>query len=198
MAIKLYRPQSSSQLCFVSTGMKFRIWLRMCELRLPGGSRGNEIAWLKRSKSPTPPSSSCRAGPFRPPTRPGRLGALLAFCAWTFALPNTPFRDFEHWYSPALASIAVLLASSVLGLLAPLFQRPLATGLGHSRPARRDVRGGPCARPGSGGAPLRVVPALCRTVSAYGSGVSRTEATSLPTIGLVTLLWASVVAVFTT
>jgi hypothetical protein len=55
------------------------------------------------------------------------LAALIAFCAWAFALPNTPFREFP-WYSPALASIAVLLGSTVLGLLAPLFQRPLGTG----------------------------------------------------------------------
>jgi hypothetical protein len=56
------------------------------------------------------------------------MAALLAFCAWAFALPNTPFRGFTEWYSPGLAGIAVLLASAVLGLLAPLFQRPLGTG----------------------------------------------------------------------
>jgi|SRR5947209_1499419 len=55
------------------------------------------------------------------------MAALISFCAWAFALPSTPFRDF-NWYSPALASIAVLLASTILGLLAPLFQRPLGTG----------------------------------------------------------------------
>jgi hypothetical protein len=55
------------------------------------------------------------------------IAALLSFYAWAFALPQTPFREFS-WYSPALASLAVLLASAVLGLLAPLFQRPLGTG----------------------------------------------------------------------
>jgi hypothetical protein len=55
------------------------------------------------------------------------IAALLAFCAWAFALPDAPFRQFG-WYSPALAAIAVLLASTVLGLVAPLFQRPLGTG----------------------------------------------------------------------
>ena len=55
------------------------------------------------------------------------IAALLSFYAWAFALPQTPFREFS-WYSPALASLAVLLASTVLGLLAPLFQRPLGTG----------------------------------------------------------------------
>jgi hypothetical protein len=50
--------------------------------------------------------------------------ALIAFFAWTFALPNTPFRDF-NWHSPALVSIAVLVISTVLGLMAPLFQNKL-------------------------------------------------------------------------
>jgi hypothetical protein len=50
--------------------------------------------------------------------------ALIAFFAWAFALPNTPFRDF-NWHSPALASIAVLVVSTVLGLMAPLFQNKL-------------------------------------------------------------------------
>ena len=50
--------------------------------------------------------------------------ALIAFLAWAFALPDTPFRDF-NWYSPALASIAVLVISAILGLMAPLFQNKL-------------------------------------------------------------------------
>lgn len=49
---------------------------------------------------------------------------LVAYCAWAFALPNTPFLQFE-WYSPALASIGVIFSSTILGLLAPLFQNPL-------------------------------------------------------------------------
>lgn len=56
------------------------------------------------------------------------VAALVAFCTWAFALPNTPFREFRDWYSPALASIAVLFASTALGLVAPLFQRELGTG----------------------------------------------------------------------
>jgi hypothetical protein len=54
------------------------------------------------------------------------VAALLAFCAWAFALPSTPFREFA-WYSPALATIVILLSSAILGLVAPLFQRPLGT-----------------------------------------------------------------------
>jgi hypothetical protein len=56
------------------------------------------------------------------------FAATLAYFAWAFALPDTPFRQFENnWYSAGLAGIAVLVASTVLGLLAPLFQRPLGT-----------------------------------------------------------------------
>ena len=54
------------------------------------------------------------------------FAALLAFFTWAFALPDTPFKErFPEWYSPGLASIAVLLGSTLLGLLAPLFQRKL-------------------------------------------------------------------------
>jgi hypothetical protein len=50
--------------------------------------------------------------------------ATLAYCAWAFALPKTPFAEFD-WYSSALAGIAVLIASTILGLLAPFFQNPI-------------------------------------------------------------------------
>jgi hypothetical protein len=54
--------------------------------------------------------------------------ALLSFAAWAFALPNAPFSRYP-WYSPPIAGFVVLLASTVLGLLAPLFQNPLGTGM---------------------------------------------------------------------
>ena len=53
------------------------------------------------------------------------FAASVAFCAWAFALPNSPFSEFKDWYSSALAGVAVLVASTVLGLLAPFFQRSL-------------------------------------------------------------------------
>jgi hypothetical protein len=53
------------------------------------------------------------------------FAATVAYCAWAFALPNTPFASYS-WYSAALSGIAVLVASTVLGLLAPFFQRPLS------------------------------------------------------------------------
>lgn len=52
------------------------------------------------------------------------FAATVAFCAWAFALPQSPFAAY-NWYSPALSSLAVLLVSTLLGLLAPLLQRPL-------------------------------------------------------------------------
>jgi hypothetical protein len=54
------------------------------------------------------------------------IAALIAFSAWAFALPNSPFGYKFPWYSQALAAIAVVVASTILGLLAPLFQRPLS------------------------------------------------------------------------
>jgi hypothetical protein len=52
------------------------------------------------------------------------FAATVAYSAWAFALPGTPFREFS-WYSAGLAGVAVLVASTVLGLLAPLFQKRL-------------------------------------------------------------------------
>jgi len=52
------------------------------------------------------------------------IAASIAYCAWAFALPRTPFAEFS-WYSSALSGIAVLVASTVLGLLAPFFQLPI-------------------------------------------------------------------------
>ena len=50
--------------------------------------------------------------------------SMLAYTAWAIALPNTPFAQLS-WYSAPLSGIVVLLASTVLGLLAPIFQSPL-------------------------------------------------------------------------
>jgi hypothetical protein len=52
------------------------------------------------------------------------FAATLAYCAWAFALPS-PFAD-SGMYPPGLAAIGVLVVSTILGLLAPLFQRPLS------------------------------------------------------------------------
>jgi hypothetical protein len=52
------------------------------------------------------------------------FAATVAYCAWAFALPNAPFTGYP-WYSPSLSGVAVLVASTGLGLLAPFFQKPL-------------------------------------------------------------------------
>jgi hypothetical protein len=53
------------------------------------------------------------------------FAATTAYSAWALALPNTPFAQYE-WYSSALSGVVVLVASTVLGLLAPFFQRSLS------------------------------------------------------------------------
>lgn len=50
--------------------------------------------------------------------------AAVAYATWGFALPDSPFST-QPWYSAALAGVAVLVISTLLGLLAPLFQRKL-------------------------------------------------------------------------
>lgn len=52
------------------------------------------------------------------------FAATFAFSAWTLALPRSPFAEYP-WYSSALSGVAVLVASTVLGLLAPFFQQQL-------------------------------------------------------------------------
>lgn len=52
------------------------------------------------------------------------FAASVAFGAWAFALPQSPFAEFG-WYSSALSGVVVLITSAVLGLLAPFFQRQL-------------------------------------------------------------------------
>jgi hypothetical protein len=49
--------------------------------------------------------------------------ATVAYWAWAQALPNSPFTEL---YSQGLSCVIVLVTSAALGLLAPLFQRPLS------------------------------------------------------------------------
>ena len=48
----------------------------------------------------------------------------IAYVAWAFTLPASPFASLA-WYSSALAGIIVLVTSTVLGLVSPLFARPM-------------------------------------------------------------------------
>lgn len=54
------------------------------------------------------------------------FAATVSYTAWGFALPHSPFTEYS-WYSSALSGLAVVVASTLLGLLAPLFQKPLGT-----------------------------------------------------------------------
>jgi hypothetical protein len=64
--------------------------------------------------------------PFSPRKWPlWEMGAgTISYLAWAFALPESPFSGL-FWYSSALAGVVVLLVSTALALVAPLFQRPL-------------------------------------------------------------------------
>jgi len=72
---------------------------------------------LKASNKPIP------AAPKRWPVWE-MVAATLAFAAWAFALPNTPFVQFT-WYSGGLAGFLILIVSGGLGAVAPLMQRQL-------------------------------------------------------------------------
>ena len=52
------------------------------------------------------------------------VAADIAFCAWAFALWNHPAADLKT-APTGLAGLLVLATSTALGLLSPLFQRPL-------------------------------------------------------------------------
>jgi hypothetical protein len=55
------------------------------------------------------------------------FAATVAYVAWAIALPDNPFKYQFGWYSPALAGVIVLVISTLLGLMAPVVQRPLRT-----------------------------------------------------------------------
>jgi hypothetical protein len=53
------------------------------------------------------------------------FAATVAYAAWAFALPESPFKYTYDWYSAGVAGVVVLIISTLLGLLAPIFQHPL-------------------------------------------------------------------------
>jgi hypothetical protein len=61
------------------------------------------------------------------------IAATIAFGAWAYAVPDSPFTRFE-WYTVALGTFVVLVASTALGLLAPLVQQPINVPAGHASP----------------------------------------------------------------
>lgn len=52
------------------------------------------------------------------------IAGTLAYVAWAIGLPDSPFSDFA-WYSSSVAGFAVLITSTILGMVAGLFQRPI-------------------------------------------------------------------------
>jgi hypothetical protein len=50
--------------------------------------------------------------------------SAVAFGVWGAALPGTPWAEHD-WYSASLAGVAVLIVTTALGLLAPVFGRKI-------------------------------------------------------------------------
>ena len=75
-------------------------------------------------------AAKCKGGgkplPLTPKSWPvwEMFAAAVAYAAWAFAMSDNPFSVFT-WYSSALAGVVVLIVSTLLGLLAPIFQRPI-------------------------------------------------------------------------
>lgn len=51
------------------------------------------------------------------------IASTIAFVSWGFALPQTPFNSFTDWYSSAIASVSILVTSTILSLAAPFFEK---------------------------------------------------------------------------
>jgi hypothetical protein len=51
--------------------------------------------------------------------------ATIAYFAWAFALPASPFIAFQDVYSPSLAGLLVTCVTAALGLLGPVMSKPL-------------------------------------------------------------------------
>jgi RsiW-degrading membrane proteinase PrsW (M82 family) len=52
------------------------------------------------------------------------IAASISFSAWAFGLPKSPFASLS-WYNAGVASLSLLLVSTLLGLIAPIFQQPI-------------------------------------------------------------------------
>jgi hypothetical protein len=70
-------------------------------------------------------SGGGRTLPLHPATWPvwEMFAATAAYAAWASALPDSPFAGVGM--APAMGGIFVLVTSTLLGLAAPIFQRPL-------------------------------------------------------------------------
>jgi hypothetical protein len=52
------------------------------------------------------------------------VAATISFSAWAFGLPKSPFASLT-WYNAGIASLSLLLVSTLLGLIAPIFQQTI-------------------------------------------------------------------------
>lgn len=50
------------------------------------------------------------------------VASTLAFVAWAFALPESPFTTLS-WYNQPLAGVNIIATSTILGLLSPFFTK---------------------------------------------------------------------------
>jgi len=75
-------------------------------------------------------AAKCKGGGKKLPLAPRSwpfwemFAAAAAYTAWALAMSDNPF-VLSSWYSSGLAAILLLIVSTFLGLLAPLFQRPI-------------------------------------------------------------------------
>ena len=53
--------------------------------------------------------------------------STITFTVWAFSLSQRPTAGFLDWYSPAMSGVVVLGTATLLGLIAPLMQKPLGT-----------------------------------------------------------------------
>jgi len=65
------------------------------------------------------------------PLKPGywpkweMIAGTIAYCAWAFSLPGSVFSGYS-WYSAPIAGFTILVTSTLLGMLAGVFQSPLS------------------------------------------------------------------------
>jgi hypothetical protein len=52
------------------------------------------------------------------------IAATISFSAWAIGLPKSPFASLS-WYNAGIASLCLMLVSTLLGLIAPIFQQPI-------------------------------------------------------------------------
>ena len=83
------------------------------------------VVWLVYAAKVKAAAGDSRTLPLHPSMWPlwEMTAATMAYTAWAIALPNSPFLTLG--LPPGIAAVIVLVTSTLLGLLAPVFQRPL-------------------------------------------------------------------------